>query len=143
MASVAPRHIQPVAAWLARRHVRPGGPPFFNNVLIGDAQLDIDVGFPIASALEGEGDVRPGRFPEGLYAVLRHLGPYDELKDAHGRLYAWGREHGVRFQGLDRSQGTECLARFESYLSDPGLEEDPSRLQTEIAFLVERAERRR
>jgi hypothetical protein len=79
-------YIEPVAAWLARRHVRPGSPPFFNYVLIGDAQLDIDVGFPLASALEGEGegDVRAGRFPEGLYAVLRHLGPYDGLKDAHG-----------------------------------------------------------
>jgi effector-binding domain-containing protein len=71
--------------------------------------------------------------------VLRHVGPYDGLREAHARLYAWGKERGLRWQGLDRAKGTECLARFESYLTDPATEPDPNRLQTDVVFLVDDA----
>jgi hypothetical protein len=66
--------------------------------------------------------------------TLLHVGPYDGLVGANATLQEWAKERGIRWQMTDA--GSRWAARFEQYLTDPSRESDPSRLETELAYLT-------
>ena len=50
-----------VFGWLAGRGVEPAGAPFFKfNLIDMERELEIEVGVPVAEALDGDDVVRPG-----------------------------------------------------------------------------------
>ena len=59
--------------------------------------------------------------PGGEFAVVMHVGPYEELGLAYHALYAWAQEHGHEPRGLIR----------EIYVNDPA-NVRPEALQTEV-----------
>jgi DNA-binding transcriptional MerR regulator/predicted transcriptional regulator YdeE len=59
--------------------------------------------------------------PGGDFAVVTHVGPYEELGLAYHALYAWAQEHGHEPRGLIR----------EIYVNDPA-NVRPEALQTEV-----------
>jgi effector-binding domain-containing protein len=96
-------------------------------------KLDVAVGVPVASQLQGDGRVNAGSIPAGRYAVLKHIGPYTGLHAATRGLVDWGVENGVVWKTAD--DGT-WGAHIESYLTDPKKEPNSEKWQTEIAFQV-------
>jgi effector-binding domain-containing protein len=60
--------------------------------------------------------------PAGRAAVLRHVGPYQGLRDAFGQLRSWIDEHGEAVAGPP----------WEVYVTDPRTEPDASGLITDI-----------
>ncbi len=135
--AVAPPLIGELAAWLSARGAAPAGPPFFNYVRMGkDMHLWIEVAFPVSGGLAGNGRIAAGVLPAGRYAVLRHTGPYTGLRDANRRLYDWGARQGLRWEGRDGPDGTRCRARLESYLTDPAVEKNPEKFETDVVFLI-------
>jgi DNA-binding transcriptional MerR regulator/predicted transcriptional regulator YdeE len=59
--------------------------------------------------------------PGGEFAVVTHVGPYEQLGLAYHALYAWAQEHGHEPRGLIR----------EIYVNDPA-NVPPAALQTEL-----------
>jgi effector-binding domain-containing protein len=106
------------------------GPPFARYHEFGSEEVDVEIGFPVASppslpALEScvAGDVGLGQLPGGPVARITHRGPYDGLSATYDRLHDW-----IHAQpGYDDGAGP-----WESYVDDPGAIADPAQLRTEI-----------
>ncbi len=60
-----------VAGWLQRQGIAPSGAPFARYLVIDmERQLDIEVGWPVAHAMGGDGRIQAGTLPAGRYASL-------------------------------------------------------------------------
>ncbi|MBV9006968.1 MAG: hypothetical protein JOZ98_05740 [Solirubrobacterales bacterium] len=57
----------------------------------------------------------------------------DGLLSANAILQQWAQERGIRWQVTDDSRWG---ARVERYLTDPSRQPDPSRWETELAYLA-------
>jgi effector-binding domain-containing protein len=120
---------------LAKQGVDPAGPPFIRyHVIDMDGELEVELAVPVAEEFAGAGRVVPGELPGGRYVTLLHTGPYDGLVGANGALQDWAAEQGIT---LESSPDERLWAgRVEHYLTDPSAEPDPSRWQTEVAYLI-------
>ncbi|MDO8364435.1 MAG: GyrI-like domain-containing protein [Actinomycetota bacterium] len=118
-----------VFAAAERAGVAVVGPPFgFYPAMPSETAVVVEAGFPLAQALQAEGEVHPFELPGGTAAVTMHVGPYDTLAETYTRLMGWMSAHGyIPGEGM-----------WESYLSDPGAEPDPSGWQTQIVWPVHR-----
>jgi effector-binding domain-containing protein len=132
-----PPLIDEVFGWLSNKGMAPVGAPMF-RYLGGDmsTMLEIDVGVPVATAVQGDDRVIADELPVGRYAVILHTGDYSGLASAHAALFEWGARNGIEWQ--DRVPGScDCYgARLESYITDPTEQPDPSKWETEVAFLT-------
>ena len=125
-----------VLTWMNAERIRPTGAPFFRYHLM-DMDADrfvVDVGWPIAEPVTGEGEIISDLMPAGQYAVILNTGPFDDLIPAHAALLDWGQQQGLTWQISE--DGKTWGARVEHYLTDPADEPDPRRWETEVAFLV-------
>lgn len=95
------------------------GPPFVAYHNDDMDALDVEIGFPVAEALPGEGEVQPGEMPGGEFATCMHVGPYDQVGGAYEALSAWMEEQGHTLGG----------PWYEVYLNDPQ-DTPPDQLQT-------------
>jgi effector-binding domain-containing protein len=85
--------------------------------------MNADFGVEVTREFAASGEVRPVRTPGGEAAVVRHLGPYDRLSEAHRAIHAWARESG------------RALARtsWEIY---GDWNDDPAKLETLVMYLL-------
>lgn len=122
-----------VLSYLASVGVEPTGPPLvIYRVIDMDGDLQIEVGWPVPSEVPSGDGVTSGTLPAGRYVVGTYVGPYDGLLDANTELQGWAEQQGLEW-ALD---GDRWLGRFESYLSDPQTEPDPSAWRTDILYLL-------
>ncbi|MDH3642238.1 MAG: GyrI-like domain-containing protein [Gammaproteobacteria bacterium] len=127
-----------VFGWLAEQGETPVGAPFIRYLRIAAEQdrYDIEVGIPVGKALAGEGRIGAGVFPAGRYATAIHTGPYDGLVAACQEVHAWVNDNDLEVDESETAEGIERNVQVESYLSDPGAEPDPTKWQTQIAYLL-------
>jgi effector-binding domain-containing protein len=94
----------------------------------------MEVGFPIATQVSGDGRVHAGTIPAGRFATLIHTGPYDGLYEANVALGDWlGRQGAPR--PMSRAKAGEYdESLLEIYQTDPQVEPDPQKWVTEVAF---------
>lgn len=90
-------------------------------------QADLEVGFPVAVAVEPDGDVQPGTLPGGRVARVEHHGSFDDLGSSWGTLASW-----IAAQG-ERPSAT----LWEVYVTEPSPDMDPADLVTELSWLLE------
>ena len=120
--------------WAATRGITPVGPPFLKYDVIDMAgALQVRVGFPSAD-VAGEGEVVAGVLPAGRYVSVVHTGPPASLVAATRELLAWAAAEGLRFDVTPTGAGDAWGARLEVFLTDPRVEPDIERWQTEMAF---------
>ncbi len=125
-----------LADWMERKKIDPSGPLFFRYFVIDSERgFDMEVGVPVENSVSGEGDIEAKVLPEGCYATLLHTGHFSGLRLATAALLAWGEENGVVWQRGYADGGEAWEARLESYLN-VGLQKDPEKWQTELAFLT-------
>lgn len=103
------------------------GQPFTRYLEWGPGLVSIEAGLPIATRVEGEGDVRAEVLPAGRTAITTHLGPYEQLLDAHAAVQQWIEDHGHRSMG----------SPWEVYVTDPAEEPDPRSWRTDIFWPIE------
>ncbi|MEP7026550.1 MAG: GyrI-like domain-containing protein [Actinomycetota bacterium] len=121
--------------WLGEHGVIPSGPPFIRyRVIDMDAELEIEIGAPIAAAVPGSGRIQAGELPGGRYVTLVHTGPYGGLVAANAALQDWAREQGISLESSE--DGRRFRGRLEFYPSDPREEPDSAKWQVEIAYLI-------
>jgi len=111
---------------LAGQGVTPVGPAFAAYHGAPGEDADIEAGFPIGAPLRGVGDVNPGVLPAGRVARAVHVGGYDGLGEAWGRLHAW-----IGSQGL-----TPDELMVEVYVTEPTPDMDPATLRTELNWYL-------
>lgn len=129
-----------VMNWLNSKGISPTGAPFWNYRIVDMVdQLEIDVGFPIAQAVTGEGEIIADSFPSGRYVTSVYTGRYDDdgLMRATGELLAWAEKNGVEWDKWQHgATGEGWRARAEIYLTDPDQVEDPNQNQTQLVFKI-------
>ena len=124
-----------VAAWLGARGLAPAGPPFFRyNVIDMARELEVDVAFPVAAAVDGDGRVVSGVLPAGRFATLTHVGHPSELAGVTKTLLDWAAGEGLTWDMSLGEDGERWGARLEIYLTDPSEEPDMGKWVTELAF---------
>jgi AraC family transcriptional regulator len=111
--------------YISAQGVEAAGPPFAIYHNMDMSALDLTLGFPVAQALPGDGNVQGGVFPAGRWATTLHTGPYDDLPGAYSALEAWATGQGYTPAGL------AC----EIYLNSP-LDVPPEEYQTQVMFLL-------
>jgi effector-binding domain-containing protein len=119
MAELLPR----VRARIEELGLAPAGQPFTRYHGFGD-KLRIEVGYPLPSAAEGEGDVVAGELPGGPAAVTYHVGRRDELPQAHAAVISWA------FAKQRSHQG----GPYELYLTDPVEEPEQSHHRVKVVL---------
>jgi effector-binding domain-containing protein len=125
-----------VFAWLSARGLQPAGAPFLRYHLIDMAgDLRIEAGVPIAAAVaEGDDQVHVGTLPEGRYATVVHLGHPAGLADATAGLLSWAAARGLTWDMCSGKEGERWGCRLESYLTDPAVEPDLDKWETELSI---------
>jgi effector-binding domain-containing protein len=124
-----------VFIWLGERGIEPAGPPFFKYNLIDMArQLEIEVGVPVASSVDGDGTVLSGVLPAGRYATVTHVGHPAELVATTAALLEWAEKQGLTWDVSESPAGERWAARLESYHTDPAEEPDMNKWEIELAF---------
>ena len=98
-----------LAAYLSSLGEHLAGTPFvaYHNMDMTD--LDVELGFPIASLLPGSEDIQYAPVPGGLRAFCMYLGPYGGMKTAYDNMAAWITENGFMPDG----------AAYECYYNGP------------------------
>lgn len=100
------------------------GPPFGFYPRPPAATVAVAAGFPVARSRAPSGDVDVLELPGGRAVQAVHVGPFDTLERTYHELLAW-----VSAQGLELAEHT-----WETYLSDPAAEPDPTHWQTLITW---------
>ena len=129
-----------VFGWLGRRGIAPAGAPFFRYHLIDMArELRVEAGIPLASAVEGEGEIVPGVLPAGRYVRTTHRGHPQELLGVTADMLTWAARQGLRFDKSDTDEGEAWGSRLEFYLTDPAVEPDMNNWEHELLFKLAEA----
>jgi effector-binding domain-containing protein len=112
-----------IMQYLGELGEQPAGPPFAAYYNMDMAQLDVEIGFPVARPLAAKGDLKPGEIPGGKLASTLHVGPYDQVGPAYEALSQWVRDNGYEATGV----------AYEFYLNDPRTT-PPTQPETRIVF---------
>jgi effector-binding domain-containing protein len=130
--------------WLGEHGVDPSGPPFIRFRELDDAgePLVIEAAAPVSDLADPpEGaPVQADVLPAGRYATLLHVGPYThdsepDLVDAQAALRTWIEREGiVTSRPSERGSSLPCCV--EQYRIGPPMEEDWTKWETELAYLV-------
>nr|WP_256449429.1 GyrI-like domain-containing protein [Kutzneria sp. CA-103260] len=124
-----------VHGWLAERGLEPVGAPFFRYLVIDMArELVVEAGFPVAAPVEGDGEVFYDVLPAGRYVSVTHVGHPSELMGVTAELNAWADAQGLRWDVKPTPEGDRFGSRLEIYKTDPRVQPDMSRWETELAF---------
>jgi effector-binding domain-containing protein len=127
--------IPAVFGWLGARGIAPAGPPFLRYTVIDMTRhLEIEAGVPVVTEVQGEGEVRPGLLPAGRFATVTHVGHPDQLVGVIGALLRWGDERGLRWDRADTPAGERWGCRIESYRTNPVIEPDLTKWETDLVF---------
>jgi len=129
-------------AWLGERLIEPSGPPFIRTLAVDPSgePLELELGLPVASEVDGDGAVRAGFLPAGRYLTLVHVGPYrsadrPDLGDARDALVRSAAEREIAY-GRPSGRGRELACCVEHLRVGPEETGDHERWETEIAYLI-------
>ena len=114
-------------AAISAQGAHASGPPFGKYYGRPDAFVDVEAGFPVATPIEPAGNVVPGVLPGGRVAEAVHVGPFDTMGETYARLE----------RDMQAAELTPGDVMWESYLTDPGEEPDPSKWRTQICWSLD------
>jgi effector-binding domain-containing protein len=120
--SKLPPLIPELFEWLKRKKIEYAGAPFFNYLKMNGEQLEVEVGIPTNSSVNGDSRVRPGSFPAGKYAVAKYAGHYNKLFEVNAAIEKWKDNNNLNF----------IPPKVEFYPTDPVAEPNPEKWQTII-----------
>lgn len=112
-----------IAQYLVELREPPSGAPYAAYHNMDMQNMDVEIGFPVAHALPGKGEIQPSEIPGGKVVTCLHIGPYSEVKPAYDALTGWMQAHGHQPAGV----------AYEMYLNDSA-NTPPEELQTLIVF---------
>ncbi|GAA1290677.1 DNA gyrase inhibitor [Planotetraspora silvatica] len=127
-----------IFGWMAARGLAPAGAPFFRfNVIDMDGILEMEAGVPVTDVVPGDGVILSGVLPAGRYVSVTHVGHPDDLMDVTAELLRWAAERDLRWDMAPTSEGERWGCRLELYKTDPAVEPDMGKWETELAFRLD------
>jgi effector-binding domain-containing protein len=123
LSKTIPASLAALYAHISRSGAIPAGPPFVIYHSMG-APWQLDVCAPVAAPLAPDADFLYMELPPTRVVSLRHVGPYQSLGAAYGRIQGYIVEQGLEPSGAPR----------ETYLSEP--ETPPEKIETIIEFPI-------
>lgn len=103
----------------------PLGPAFIAYYNMDMENLNVEIGFPVAKEMEGQGEIEFRYIPAGKKAIGFHKGAYQELETIYEKLAQWISKKGYEPTGVV----------YEYYFNSP--QEIPaSELITKVEFLL-------
>lgn len=116
-----------IVTYLNAQSLTPTGAPYSRYFRFepGTA-IDVEVGFPVASVIAGEGDVKASALPGGMVATTTHLGPYGGIGGAYEALHKW----------MDAHHKKPAGGPWEIYVNDPS-SVPPEEIRTDIFFPIQ------
>ena len=95
--------------------------------------LDIELAWPVAEPVTGNGRVQPGTLPEGRYASLIYTDATKGI-EGNGVLIGWAEANGIQWDRWDDEKGDAFRCRYETYLTGPEDDPDMTKWETEVAI---------
>ncbi|HEY4200535.1 MAG TPA: GyrI-like domain-containing protein [Devosiaceae bacterium] len=127
-------------AWLGSHDVKPAGAPFIKYNLINMAGImELEFGVPTEALVAAADDVVAAELPAGRYAQLTYWGSYDNLYDVNALMIGWAKQKGISFDVEERPEGDWFASRLEIYVTDPGIERDTGKWETQLLIRVKDA----
>lgn len=127
--------IPEVFGWLAARGLEAAGSPFFRFDLVDmERELEVEAGVPVHSAVPVDGEVLCGVLPAGRYVTATHVGHPDELVQATADVFDWAAEQELTWDAWDTPAGRRWRCRLSVLKTDPAVEPDVSKWETELVF---------
>ena len=114
-----------IMAYLGELKEQPADMPFVAYYNMDMEKLDVAIGFPVAKALPGRGEIIAGIIPAGKKATAMYKGPYKEMAPIYEELTKWMQDNGHQPSGVV----------YEFYYNSP-MEVAESELLTKIVFLL-------
>lgn len=111
-----------LAAHLGTLGEHLAGLPFVAYHNMDMADLDVELGFPVAGMLPEDGDIKYAPVPGGLIISCMYLGPYCDMRPVYDEMAAWIASNGYIASGT----------AYEHYLNGPGTPEE--QLLTQIVM---------
>jgi effector-binding domain-containing protein len=124
-----------VFGWLGARGIEPADAPFFKyNVVDMEREMEIEAGVPVATAVDGDGEVSSGVLPAGRYATVTFVGHPSRLVEPTRDLLVWAAEQGLRWDMVETDRGQRWGCRLEVLLTNPADEPDMDKWETQLLF---------
>jgi len=98
------------------------GPPFARYRGRPAQTVDVEVGFPVAQPVPGDGRVRASTLPAARTVQAEHVGPYEGLADTYDEVHRWIGEHHL----------TATDEMWEIYLTGPESGSEPASWRTQV-----------
>jgi len=114
-----------IITYLEELGQQPADAPFACYYNMDMENLDVEMGFPVISALPGRGEIQASEIPAGKKATALYAGPYQEMGPTYEALTQWIKDAGQEPTGVV----------YELYYNSP-LEVPESELLTKIVFLL-------
>ena len=97
---------QKLGAYAAGEGVEPADIPYVRFGDMSDLEdVPVEVGFPLARALPGSGDVVAGCIPAGRYVTFMFLGPNEDMGPAYEEMETWLAQRGLSSSG-------QCIEQY-------------------------------
>lgn len=128
LTTVFDRGFHETARVAAEQDIAIVGAPFGFYPRMPTDTVEVLVGFPVAAPVTPDGEVTNFELPGGRAATGMHLGSYDDLDQTYEELQGWAATEGIELADQ----------MWESYLSDPETDPDPSTWQTRITWPLAR-----
>jgi effector-binding domain-containing protein len=114
--------IRELMAAVAAQGIAPAGPIFSYHLKMDPDIFDFELGVPVASPIIAAGRVQAGHLPATMVARTNYCGPYEGLGSAWGEFIKW----------IDAEGYTPATDLWESYVTGPALDPDPTTWRTEL-----------
>lgn len=124
---------------LGERGIPLAGGPFFRYEVFRpddlSAEFEVVAGVPVGERVRlPQGDLFAGSLPAGRYVTVTHVGHPDELFAVASTVMKWADAKGLAWDMRRTADGERWGCRLESYHTDPRVEPDLNKWETELAF---------
>mgnify|MGYP000854129502 CR=1 FL=1 len=113
-----------LAGYLGSLGEHPSGVPFVAYHNMDMADLDVEIGFPVAAPLPGREDIQYAPVPAGKRVFCMYLGAYSEMAPVYDEMASWITANGY----------TPVGTAYEYYYNGPDC--PTAQLLTQIAMPV-------
>lgn len=111
---------------LQKNKIEMVGPPFLITHKYTPETLDIEAGLPVGSLGKSSGEINAMEIKAGKAVTAIHLGSYETTPATYQLIEEWVKQNNKQIIG----------SPWEVYITDPGIEKDTAKWQTQIYFPI-------
>lgn len=120
--------------WVKGQRIADEGPFFLRyHVIDMEGMMDIELGFIVQEAQDGDDRVKPNVLPKGNYASLTYT---RYAMRGNKALIGWINENNIRIDRWNDKEGDAFACRYEAYLTDYRIEPRKKAWNVELAIKV-------